>query len=59
MNSSRVTSDILLPPVFFHLFLYNTTINSTGAITNGAEALFHEPQAVRREMFPSFQMMVE
>ena len=34
-------------------------MSSTGAITYGAEALIHDPQAVRREMLPSFQMMVE
>ena len=59
MNSSFVMSDSREPLVFFHAFLYRTTISSTGAITYGAEALNHEPHAVRREMFPSFQIMVE
>ena len=59
MNSFRSISEILLPLVFFQFFLYSTMINSTGAITYGADALFHDPQAVLREMLPSFQTMVE
>lgn len=39
INSAFVMSDTSLPPVFLHCFLYNTTINSTDIITNGAEAL--------------------
>ena len=46
-------------PAFFHTDLYRTTISSTGAMTYGADALIHEPQAVRREMLPSFHTIVE
>ena len=42
MNSFRSISEVLLPLVFFQFFLYSTMINSTGAITYGADALFHE-----------------
>src|SRR5690554_2992811 len=59
LNSSDVISDILLPLVFFHSSLYKTTINSTGAITTGAEADFQLPHAVLREMLPSFQTIVD
>ena len=38
---------------------YRTTMSSTGAMTYGADALIHEPHAVRREMLPSFQTIVE
>src|SRR3972149_2014594 len=57
INSCFVISDFLLPPSFFQCFLYRITITSTGAITNGADALIHEPQAVRRDIFPSFQII--
>ena len=56
MNSSFEISDTHDPLVFFHDFLYSTTISSTGGITYGADALAHEPHAVLREIFPSFQM---
>src|SRR3989344_9193282 len=58
INSCFVISFFLLP-VFFQLSLYKTKINSTGAITYGAEADINEPQAVRREILPSFQIIVE
>src|SRR3989344_3862623 len=59
INSCLVISFFLLPPVFFQLSLYKTKINSTGAMIYGAEADINEPQAVRRDMFPSFQIIVE
>src|SRR3989344_3344529 len=59
INSCLVISFSLLVPVFFQLSLYKTKINSTGAITYGAEADIKEPQAVRRDMLPSFQIIVE
>ena len=58
MNSFREISDSPDPLVFFHESLYSTTISSNGAITYGADALSHDPHAVRRELFHSFQMMV-
>jgi hypothetical protein len=58
INSSREISDMRDPLVFFHVFLYRTTINSTGEITKGADALNHDPHAVLREIFPSFQTIV-
>lgn len=59
LNSSAVMSEIFEPFVFFHSSLYNTTISSTGAIITGADADFQLPQAVLREIFPSFQIMVD
>src|SRR3990170_8717051 len=58
IKSLRVTSDFPLC-VFFHVFLYKTIMTSTGAITKGADALSHDPQAVRRDIFCSFQIIVE
>src|SRR3989344_2991425 len=59
INSFFVISFSLLRPVFFQLSLYKTKINSTGAITYGAEADIKEPHAVRRDILPSFQIIVE
>jgi len=58
INSLRVISDFPLPLTLRQCFLYKTTINSTGAITNRALALIHDPYAVRREIFPSFHTIV-
>src|SRR5512137_2153531 len=52
-------SDLRDPLVFFQVSLYRTTTSSTGAMTYGAEALTHDPHAVLREIFPSFQIIVE
>jgi hypothetical protein len=59
MNSLRAMVVLRVPDVRFQCARYSTTISSTGAMTKGADALIQEPHAVRREMFPSFQMMVE
>src|SRR4030067_2107141 len=58
INSFRTTSDFPLC-VFFHIFLYRIIMTSTGAITKGADALSQDPQAVRLDMFCSFQIIVE
>jgi hypothetical protein len=59
MKSFRRMSDFPADACFFHTDLYSTTMSSTGAITYGAEALIHDPHAVRREMLPSFHTIVE
>src|SRR4030067_1531651 len=58
IRSLRTTSDFPLW-IFFHNFLYRTIMTSTGAITKGADALSQDPQAVRRDIFCSFQIIVE
>src|SRR4051812_23525993 len=42
----------------FQVSLKKTGIISTGAVTNGADGFLQLPQAVRREMFCSFQTIV-
>ena len=59
INSSLTMSDCFEPLIFFQLSLYSTTINSTGAITYGQEALNQDPQADDLEIFPSFHIIVE
>ena len=56
-NSSFVMS-LTFCAFLFHSFLYKTTISSTGAMTYGADADLKLPHAVRREILPSFQIMV-
>lgn len=57
LNSSPVIS--LSPPYFlFHSSLYSTMTTSTGAMTCGALADFQLPQAARRDMLPSFHIIV-
>jgi hypothetical protein len=58
-NSWRLMVVLLVPDERFHWARYNTTMSSTGAMTKGADALIQEPHAVRREMLPSFQTIVE
>src|SRR4030067_3830332 len=58
IKSFRTTSDFPLC-IFFHVFLYRIIMTSTGAITKGADALSQDPQAVRLDMFCSFQIIVE